>query len=715
MELPERSHINTSVSLPIKVGAIAVGLMAVSVLVGWQFDIEWLKRPIPRTVAMNPATAVCFLVSVSGMLSVERTKWVRAAALFLLVFSVVKLISVFTGITIPIDTFLFSGRLDTDVHHGLTNSMAPNTAFGFLLVGLALFQRSLKQTRKWLIEVTVLLAFMQGGVSVIGYAYQVPEFYGVLSMFPMAIHTAVGFCILACSLLFIQPFGPFMRTMTATGSGGLMARVLLPLAAVLSFGLGALRLYGERGHFYSGSFGLMMHVVLVIILFGGIIWWLANIINRKDAKQRETEEKLAKLNAELEERVEDRTKRLMGVSLELEENAARLHQKMEELAASEERFHQAMDNMLEGVQIIGFDWRYKYVNKALTKHGKYTEKELIGRTMMEMYPRIETTEVFRVIKNCMDDRKTHHLENFFSYPDGTAAWFELSIQPIPEGVFILSIDITDRKKAENELLVLNASLERTVENRTAELQATNKELESFSYSVSHDLRAPLRAVNGFSKMLEQQYGPVLDNNGKRLLSIISTNASTMGQLIDDLLAFSRTGRAQVEKTDVDMNELVAKVFEELSEQVATRMEFIETDHLNPAFCDHNMIKQVWTNLISNAIKYSANRPDPQIRIWSDRNDRHITYHIQDNGVGFDMAYSNKLFGVFQRLHSKNEFEGTGVGLALVYRIIVKHGGKVWAEAEVDNGATFHFTLPIKPTKTTPRTFKSSKDHENQNS
>lgn len=363
----------------------------------------------------------------------------------------------------------------------------------------------------------------------------------------------------------------------------------------------------------------------------------------------------------------------------------------QQLAISELKFQNTMNNMLEGVQIIGSDWKYLYVNQAVTVHGGLKADRLIGNTIMDCYPGIEDSLLFSQLQAVMRNRKSVQMENLFDYPDGSQAWFELSIQPIPEGIFILSIDITERKLAQAAIAELNESLERKIEERTAQLQAINKELESFSYSVSHDLRAPLRAINGFSKLLAQQHAESLNDDGKRLVSIISTNAQTMGTLIDDLLEFSRTGRADVRSSTVDMNTLVKHVLAVNNISGAQ----LQVESLPMAFCDAAMMTQVWTNLIANALKYSAKKENPLIRIWASTEAHYINYHIQDNGVGFDMQYASKLFGVFQRLHSSREFEGTGVGLALVYRIIGKHGGRVWAEAELDQGATFHFSLPIQ--------------------
>ena len=500
------------------------------------------------------------------------------------------------------------------------------------------------------------------------------------------------------------------------------------------------------------------------------------------------------------------------------------------LRASESRYRNTLDSMMEGCQIIGFDWRYLYVNDAAAKHGRSAKEALLNNKMVELYPGIENTEMFIHLKQCMEERVNHVMENHFVYPDGKQAWFELSIQPAPEGAFILSFDITARKQAEEEIKKLNAELENKINERTNELQdslkfietmvetsltgltvydqsgqcimtnksmtsiigatkeevmrqnfhtinswkesglyktaieaiqlneprqidthfvttfgkevwldcvltpfisknqtnlllimndisgrlkkeekirelnkelqdqaerleAANKELEAFSYSVSHDLRAPLRAVDGFTGMLVDEYKDKFDDEGQRICSVIQENAKKMGQLIDDLLAFSRLSRADIKITRIDMKTLANSVYHELTDEEARdKIDFIVHD-IPPIDGDPNMIRQVWVNLISNAIKFSSKKEKPMIEISNEYEDQKVTYTVKDNGAGFSMKYTNKLFGVFQRLHSSKEFEGTGVGLAIVQRVINKHGGKVWAESEIDKGAAFFFSLP----------------------
>ena len=235
-----------------------------------------------------------------------------------------------------------------------------------------------------------------------------------------------------------------------------------------------------------------------------------------------------------------------------------------------------------------------------------------------------------------------------------------------------------------------SELEATVHQRTEALVAANRELESFSYSVSHDLRAPLRAVDGYARMLEEDYAPRLDDEGRRLLSVVRQSAARMGRLIDDLLAFSRLSRLQPARQPLDMSGLVREVVDEVRKESRARLELAP---LPAAHADRALMRQVWVNLVDNALKYSSKRADARVEIGGRDEGGEAVYWVRDNGVGFDMRYADKLFAVFQRLHRADEFDGTGVGLAIVQRVVARHGGRVWAEAKPGEGACFHFSLP----------------------
>ena len=275
---------------------------------------------------------------------------------------------------------------------------------------------------------------------------------------------------------------------------------------------------------------------------------------------------------------------------------------------------------------------------------------------------------------------TDNLNVFKGYENGA---FSFITKPFQPEVLINKVKFfVDKHQQDVALFELNE-----------ELKNANKELDAFTYSVSHDLRAPLRSINGYAQMLDEDYGPKLDIEGKRIIKTICDNAINMGMLIDELLGFSQLGRKEVQLRKINMNELVESVFIDMDKSFTHKAE-IKIGKLYEVEADFGLLRQVMFNLISNALKYSSKKEQPIIEVFSEEKNGDIVFSLKDNGAGFDMKYYDKLFGVFQRLHKQKEFEGVGVGLAIVERIISKHGGKVWAEGKVNEGAQFNFSLTI---------------------
>jgi len=260
--------------------------------------------------------------------------------------------------------------------------------------------------------------------------------------------------------------------------------------------------------------------------------------------------------------------------------------------------------------------------------------------------------------------------------------------------FQLKEEIDERRRAEEKIKKFNKELEKKIAERTAELIEANKELESFSYSVSHDLRAPLRHIIGFSEMLKNEMSSDISQKGTIYIDFITESSEKMSTLINSLLDFSRMSRADIHPVRIDMNDLLKKAIKELGPDISGQDIEWEIEKMPEGYGDRSLLLQVMINLVSNAVKYSGKKETSLIKIgatvWENNS---VLYFVKDNGAGFDMKYANKLFGVFQRLHREMDFEGIGIGLALVHRIIKRHGGKIWAESEIDKGATFYFSLP----------------------
>ena len=344
------------------------------------------------------------------------------------------------------------------------------------------------------------------------------------------------------------------------------------------------------------------------------------------------------------------------------------------------------------------NFKFLDVNEMATLQYGYSREEFLSMTALDIRPE-EDRELFLRSDHVFKTANSNYNKGIWRHrkKDGSIIQVEIIAHEISfEGInarLVLSLDVTEQKEAEEKIIKLNEELEEKVITRTEQLKRSNDEMEAFSYSVSHDLRAPLRGIIGFANILEEDYSSKLDDEARRITAVIKNNTAKMGVLIDDLLSFSRLGRQPVTKMKIRFNDTISEVIAELGLKK-------NNDHLSwvipelpVVYADPNSIKQVWMNLVSNAVKYSNKKEHPVVEVGSIAAKNETIFFIKDNGVGFDTKYRDKLFKVFQRLHSAYEFEGTGVGLAIVEKIITRHGGRVWADAEPGKGACFYFSLP----------------------
>jgi PAS domain S-box-containing protein len=368
------------------------------------------------------------------------------------------------------------------------------------------------------------------------------------------------------------------------------------------------------------------------------------------------------------------------------------------LRESEARYRAVVESQRELICRFTPDGTHRFANEAYCRFFGLDPGGVVGARFHSDLPADERDGLRAYFARFSPESPDGTIEHRVRRPDGSTRWLQWHNRAFFDrsGAIVefqtVGRDVTERREAEEALAALTAGLERRVEERTAELQAANRDLESFTYSVSHDLRAPLRAIDGYTGILQHEHRPELTDAAIRYLDQISQNARQMGRLIDDLLTFSRTGRQALAIQEVEPAGIVAEVLDDLAGERQGREVRVRVGGLAPCRADPALLKQVYANLIGNAFKFTRDREVAEIAIGSDDGSGQPVYSVRDNGVGFDQKYATMLFQVFQRLHDGREYEGTGVGLAIVQRIVERHGGRVWAEGEPGTGAAFFFTL-----------------------
>jgi PAS domain S-box-containing protein len=561
--------------------------------------------------------------------------------------------------------------------------MAPNTAISLVLFGAALLLMDVKgQLRSWPAQYPAILGGLITLAALLGYLYGAETLYGIGRFNPIAVETATAFILLTLGILCGRPDSGVMILLAADDPGGALTRRVLPRVLLASVLAGGLITAGMRLRLVDPQLGIASTVILVFLLSSLVALSIARSLQLSERERRKAENQILEFNKELEQQVELRTGELQAANLALRE--------------SEEHLRMMID-AVKDYAIIRLDSSGAVVswNVGAERIKGYKPSEVLGRSFTTFYrpEDVAAGKPSHELERAMADGRFED-EGWRVRRDGSRFWANVIVTPLYSpagshtGFVKITRDISERRRAEEQLRHLNEQLQR----RTVELEASNKELEAFSYSVSHDLRTPLRSLDGFSLALLEDYSDQLDSIGRGYLGRMRAASQRMGQLIDNLLRLSRITRAQMRIENIDLSAMAQGVLQEI---VARNPERTVEQVIMPGVTvegDSELLRIAMQNLLGNAWKFTSKAPSPQIEFGATQDGGETVYYVRDNGAGFDMEYAAKLLSPFQRLHAIEEFPGTGIGLAMAQRIIHRHGGRIWAEGAVDEGATFSFTL-----------------------
>lgn len=639
------NQLSTRFISPLKLFSRYTGLvvivLGVIVIFGWTFNIDVLKSAFPGLATMKANAAITFIVAglalcLNSYQSSPKTLIItRGFALAIMLVSLLTLFEYWFGWDFGIDQLLFQDvRVIPATYPG---RMSLVTALDFILIGGALFLLDVEIKHRYSpSQIFALMAGLIAFLAVIGY------FYGDGPYLPMALHSSLSFTFFSLAIFCVRPEHGLMQTFLSSAAGGISLRRLLPVALIMPIVLGGISLWGQRIGLYDATFGLVLLVLSTMILLSITIWLNADRLNDADVGRQQ----------------------------------------------AEERFRLVVEAAPTAMIMVDVRGKIQLANIHAREMFGYQEQELIGKSLDLLIP-----ERFR-------SAHAGFRQDYFSEPqarlmgvgrdlfgvrkDGQEVPVEIGLSPLraQDELFVLAaiIDITERKKIESDM-------KRSIDD----LERSNKELEQFAYVASHDLQEPLRMVSSYVQLLARRYQGKLDNDADEFIAFAVEGAGRMKVLINDLLAFSRVGTRGNDLAPVALDEVFNRVTRTLELVIDENKAVITHDPLPQVMADEGQMFQLFQNLIGNALKFRSEKP-PKIHVGVKREKDQWLFYVRDNGIGIDPQFWDRIFIIFQRLHTREEYRGTGIGLAISRKIIERHGGRIWVESEPNKGSTFYFTL-----------------------
>jgi PAS domain S-box-containing protein len=640
-----------------RLAIILVSIISILTLFGWMIGVDILKSINPHFTAMRVVTALCFLLSAAALVCIKNRSaghWqIKVSRLFS---SAVSTIGLLTIICYLVE--LQTGHEWAWAHNSFLNflnvpadRMAIITAilffvFGFVLILLSIGGRHAADISHALLLPITILTYLV----LVGYLFNVKVFYEWLQS-AVALNTGIAFGFLCIASFCIRPESWLMKVFTGDESGAIMARRLLPALLILPLIIGWLRIQGERTGVFGSDFGVALVAVTYAICFLGLVWFNARSVNRTDQIRRQAQEALRE---------------------------------------SEVRYRLLFEQAAVGIKRMDVEGRMLEVNDKLCDILGYSRPELLLLSLANItHPDDLAGEQVQLKRLLAGQINNYSIEKRCLRKDGSVIWVKVtsSLPSVtdPSAKWWISVveDITNRKQAQDALNLT-----------TAELERSNKDLEQFAYIASHDLQEPLRAVAGFMGILKKKYQDKLDDDARKYIDYAVEGAERMQALINGLLAYSRVGTRGGDLKPMSMQTAFYAAINNLQVAIGESKAVITHDELPDITGDAAQMTQLQQNLIANAIKFCG-KGLPEIHLMARHEDQHWVFGVRDNGIGIETEYFERIFLIFQRLHTRNQYPGTGIGLALCKKIVERHAGRIWVESAPGCGSTFYFTIPDK--------------------